>query len=142
MGSGLTDTCHTPHRSEYFDAVDIVPGTTSELARRKAALDDVVTWSSCRNTIREDESLINIVRKYGEMILLKESDRKPKTSKKKGKKQSSSVCKEKQIEISDDWCGPPPWDLSLGGDGCPKFLCDVMVCINLHFMYELLSCWG
>ncbi|CAN7125626.1 unnamed protein product [Brassica rapa subsp. narinosa] len=23
-----------------------------------------------------------------------------------------------------DWQGPPPWDSSLGGDGCPKFLLD------------------
>ncbi|CAG7895933.1 unnamed protein product [Brassica rapa] len=26
-----------------------------------------------------------------------------------------------------DWQGPPPWDSSLGGDGCPKFFLDVMV---------------
>ncbi|KAI3990724.1 hypothetical protein MKX01_023024 [Papaver californicum] len=60
---------------------------------------------------------------------LGESDRKPKTSKRKGKRQSSTglTYKAKLIECSGDWQGPPPWDSSLGGDGCPKFLCDVMV---------------
>uniref|UniRef100_F6H7B8 Mut7-C RNAse domain-containing protein n=1 Tax=Vitis vinifera TaxID=29760 RepID=F6H7B8_VITVI len=120
------DICHKLLRSKFFDAVDIVRATTSEFPQRKATLEEVVSWSSCRNTIPMDDSLFSIVRKYGERILLKESDRKPKT-KKKGKKQSSAVCKEKQIEIFDEWCSPPPWDLTLGGDGCPKFLCDVMV---------------
>lgn len=75
-----------------------------------------------------DESLLSIVRKYGEKILLKESDMKPKISRKKGKKRSSVVMvnKEKR-ESSDEWEGPPPWDFTVGGDGCPKFLCDVMV---------------
>ena len=120
------DICHKLLRSKFFDAVDIVRATTSEFPQRKATLEEVVSWSSCRNTIPMDDSLFSIVRKYGERILLKESDRKPKT-KKKEKKQSSAVCKEKQIEIFDEWCSPPPWDLTLGGDGCPKFLCDVMV---------------
>ena len=135
------DICHKLLRSKFFDAVDIVRATTSEFPQRKATLEEVVSWSSCRNTIPMDDSLFSIVRKYGERILLKESDRKPKT-KKKGKKQSSAVCKEKQIEIFDEWCSPPPWDLTLGGDGCPKFLCDVMVCFDLYFVYELLSFQG
>ena len=148
MSSGLKeilkspDICHKLLRSKSFDAVNIVRATTSEFPQRKATLEEVVSQSSCRNTIPMDGSLFNIVKKYGEMILLKESDRKPKTSKKKGKKQSSSVYKEKQIEISDDWCGPPPWDSSLQGDGCPKFLCDVMVRLHLYFVYELLSLLG
>ncbi|CAK7324222.1 unnamed protein product [Dovyalis caffra] len=33
----------------------------------------------------------------------------------------------KILDNVGDWQGPPPWDMSLGGDGCPKFLCDVMV---------------
>lgn len=76
-----------------------------------------------------NDSLFQIVRKYGDKIILKESDRKPRVSKKKGKRQSSSMLigKERRLENIDDWQGPPPWDLSLGGDGFPKFLCDVMV---------------
>ncbi|RVW14497.1 hypothetical protein CK203_077239 [Vitis vinifera] len=78
------DICHKLLRSKFFDAVDIVRATTSEFPQRKATLEEVVSWSSCRNTIPMDDSLFSIVRKYGERILLKESDRKPKT-KKKGK---------------------------------------------------------
>ena len=76
-----------------------------------------------------DESLLKIVKKYGEKILLKESDKKPKITKKKGKRRSSVglICKEKRLENWDEWQGPPPWDLAIGGNGCPKFLCDVMV---------------
>lgn len=77
-----------------------------------------------------DDSLLWIARKYGDKIMLTYSDRKPKTSKKKDKKSSAaaSQSKQKTIEIAEDWQGPPPWEPSLGGDGCPKFLCDVMVC--------------
>lgn len=28
-----------------------------------------------------------------------------------------------------NWVGPAPWDVMIGGDGKPKFLCDVMVCV-------------
>ncbi|KAL1824007.1 hypothetical protein ACET3Z_010785 [Daucus carota] len=46
-----------------------------------------------------------------------------------GKRHTSNGLKNKQIGLEniDDWEGPPPWDLSLGGDGCPKFLCDRMI---------------
>ncbi|XP_057798736.1 uncharacterized protein LOC131014699 [Salvia miltiorrhiza] len=71
-----------------------------------------------------DNSFLLVVRKHGDRILLKDSDRKPKTSKKKAKKIMS---KPKTSEIIEDWEGPPPWDPSTGGDACPKFLCDVMV---------------
>ncbi|KAH0940157.1 hypothetical protein HID58_007618 [Brassica napus] len=57
--------------------------------------------------MRMDENLLKIVRKYGERIMLKESDLLPRISKKKTRRR-----------------GPPPWDSSLGGDGCPKFLLD------------------
>lgn len=71
-----------------------------------------------------DNSFLWVVRKHGDRIVLKDSDRKPKTSKKKAKKITS---KPKNCEFIEDWQGPPPWDPSTGGDACPKFLCDVMV---------------
>ncbi|KAF8379983.1 hypothetical protein HHK36_027451 [Tetracentron sinense] len=88
-----------------------------------------ISWFLCRNTIPLDDALSKIIRKYGEKIVLKDSDRKPRTTRRKGKRQSSVglICKQKQVENCSDCQGPPPWDLSLGGDGCPKFLCDVMV---------------
>ena len=111
--------------TKFCNALDIVQATaSSEDFERIAKGVEIV-----RKTMPMDESLWKIVRKYGEKLLLRESDKNPKTSKKKGKRRSSVavVCREKQLENSDDWQGPPPWDISLGGDGCPKFLCDVMV---------------
>ncbi|EFJ13438.1 hypothetical protein SELMODRAFT_122415 [Selaginella moellendorffii] len=32
-----------------------------------------------------------------------------------------------QGQAEFEWCGPPPWDPVVGGDGCPKFLCDIMI---------------
>ncbi|KAJ9174293.1 hypothetical protein P3X46_017332 [Hevea brasiliensis] len=116
-------------RTNFSEALNIVQATvTSEDSHRVAKGGKIISMASTRSTMPMDELLLNIVRKYGEKILLKESDRKPKSSKKKGKKRSSvAVCREKQLDDIGDWQGLPPWDLSLGGDGCPKFLCDVMV---------------
>ncbi|KAJ4726700.1 putative 3-5 exonuclease [Melia azedarach] len=113
---------------KFGEALDIVRATASSPYSQFLS-QGVVSRLSCRNTMPMDESLTKIVKKYGEKIILKESDRKPKTSKKKGKRKSSVVVvsREKQFDNFSDWQGPPPWDLSLGGDGCPKFLCDVMV---------------
>lgn len=84
-----------------------------------------------------DESLSKLVREFGEKLLLEESDKKPKVSKRRGKRQSSAglIRKENEFEtFSEDWKIPPPWDSSNGGNGCPMFLCDVMVmfswCLN------------
>ncbi|CAF2144718.1 unnamed protein product, partial [Brassica napus] len=59
----------------------------------------VVCRKKTLNTMRMDENLLKIVRKYGERIMLKESDLLPRISKKKTRRR--------------------------GGDGCPKFLLDV-----------------
>ncbi|XP_061364430.1 uncharacterized protein LOC133307886 isoform X2 [Gastrolobium bilobum] len=84
---------------------------------------------SCRVTLPMEEFLLNVVKKYGDRISLKESDRKTKTPKKKGKKHPpiNGICKENHLEKFDEWQGSSPWDPSVGGDGHPKFLCDVMV---------------
>lgn len=89
----------------------------------------VVSRKTTLNTMPMDENLLKIVRKYGERILLKESDLLPKKLKKKTRRRVSSntMNTNKQLVCSADWQGPPPWDSSLGGDGCPKFLLDVMV---------------
>ncbi|WCJ27599.1 3'-5' exonuclease domain-containing protein [Euphorbia peplus] len=117
-------------RTKFSEALDIVEATvSSEDSPSIAHRERIISLTSSKNTIPMDEVLLNIVRKYGEKILLRESDRTPKASKKKGKKRSSlvAVCKEMQLDNIHDWQGPAPWDVSLGGDGCPKFLCDVMV---------------
>ncbi|KAG4130990.1 hypothetical protein ERO13_D09G180600v2 [Gossypium hirsutum] len=109
---------------KFCNALDIVQATaSSEECERIARGVEVI-----RKTKPMDESLWKIVRKYGEKLFLRVSDRNPKASRRKGKRRSSvAVCEEKQLENYGDWQGPPPWDISLGGDGCPKFLCDVMV---------------
>ncbi|KAK9994836.1 hypothetical protein SO802_024539 [Lithocarpus litseifolius] len=112
-------------RIKFCEALDIVRATASDFPQR------IVTVGGMRSmcTMPIDESLLKVVKKYGEKIMLKESDKKPKASKKKGKRRSSVAenCKENRLENLNGWQGPPPWDLSLGSDGCPKFLCDVMV---------------
>ncbi|KAF5442696.1 hypothetical protein F2P56_035326 [Juglans regia] len=114
---------------KFCEALEIVQATASNFPEQITTVHEMVSRSSSRITMPMDESILNVVKKYGEKILLKDSDRKPKASKKRGKRQSpvDAIFKEKQSENSDAWQGPPPWDLSLGGDGCPKFLCDVMV---------------
>jgi hypothetical protein len=116
-------------RIKFNEALDIVRATASDCPQTIVTVEGMRSRSTCRNTMPIDESLLKVVKKYGDKILLKESDKKPKASKKKGKKRSSVAenCKENRLENLDGWQGPPPWDLSLGGDGCPKFLCDVMV---------------
>ncbi|XP_031266835.1 uncharacterized protein LOC116125184 [Pistacia vera] len=115
-------------RTRVCDALDIVRAAASSQYSQHVA-EGVVSRISCRTTMPMDEFFLKIVRKHGEKLVLRESDRAPKTSKKKGKRRSSAVVilKEKQVDNFGDWQGPPPWDSSLGGDGCPKFLCDVMV---------------
>lgn len=116
-------------RIKSCEALDVVRATASDFLQTIATVEGMVSRSSCRKTMPMDESLWKVVEKYGEKILLKESDKKPKATKKKGKRQSSvgMIRREKRLEDFNDWQGPAPWDMSLGGDGCPKFLCDVMV---------------
>lgn len=115
--------------TKFCEAAEIVRATTSEFPPQLPAIRREAATLPCMNALPMDDLLLLIVRKYGDKIILKESDRKPKMSKKKGKRKSSQglVHKESCIETVDSWQGPPPWNMSLGGDGCPKFLCDVMV---------------
>lgn len=139
-------SCCRVIRNFFPEASSIIRATAfSDFPKRVHIEDGVFSTTSCRYSIPMHESLFKIVRNYGEKIILKETDKKPKTSKRKGKRQSSTgaICREKRGGSSDDWQGLPPWDLSLGGDGCPKFLCDVMVCGDcLIFLlcHEFLLC--
>ncbi|OIT18871.1 hypothetical protein A4A49_62217 [Nicotiana attenuata] len=46
----------------------------------------------------------------------------------KARKSSGRIAnKQRPTEGDEEWQGPPPWDVTSGGDGSPKFLCDVMV---------------
>lgn len=116
-------------RSKVSEASNIIRATASDFPQSMANIRGNCSASSSINSMHMDKDLQKIVKNYGEKVILKESDKKPRTSKRKGKRSSTMkvVCSEKQIVCVEDWQGPPPWDLSFGGDGCPKFLCDVMV---------------
>ncbi|KAJ8771585.1 hypothetical protein K2173_026762 [Erythroxylum novogranatense] len=119
-----------PFRVKVSEALDIVQATmSSQYSQRVAEMESIKFKLSVAVTKPMDSTLLKIVLKYGEKILLRESDRKPKSSKKKEKKQLyvTAERRERHFEDTDDWQGLPPWDKSIGGDGCPKFLCDVMV---------------
>ncbi|XP_020210985.1 Werner syndrome ATP-dependent helicase homolog isoform X1 [Cajanus cajan] len=116
-------------RAQFHEALAIVQATTcSDVAQMIPLAGGMIQKSSCWVTVPMDEDLLKVVKKYGDKILLKESDRKPKSSKKKGKKQTliNGINKENHFE-KFEWQGTPPWDPSVGGNGYPKFLCDVMV---------------
>lgn len=122
--------CEKIIRTTFCDALDIVRATAcSDISQKIASEEGMVLRSQQRSTLPMDESLLKIVNRYGEKLVLKESDKKQKISKRKGKRRSSAglINKEKQLENLEDGQGPLPWDLSLGGNGSPKFLCDVMV---------------
>ncbi|KAK4431306.1 Exonuclease mut-7 [Sesamum alatum] len=124
----ISNGCNMVTRTKFCKASNMIRLTTPELHSSIEITEEVDSMKSCKITEKVDSNLLWIVKKYGDKILLKDTDRKPKTSKKKTKKTSvGSMCKPKTHEVVEDWQGPPPWDPSLGGDGCPKFLCDVMV---------------
>ncbi|XP_062188095.1 uncharacterized protein LOC133891394 isoform X2 [Phragmites australis] len=96
--------------------------TTDECSPR------TVECSSSGYAICSDGHLTSIVLKYSEKILLTESDMKSRSSRRKEKQKlpTNARCKDK-LDAGAEWQGPPPWDPSVGGDGFPKFLCDVMI---------------
>ncbi|KAK1399418.1 3'-5' exonuclease domain-containing protein [Heracleum sosnowskyi] len=123
------DTCNIIIKTKFCNALEMVQATSTEFSRKIITIKDSdLNWPS-QSHQAIDDTILQIVRIYGDKILLKLSDRKPKASKRKGKRQSSNGLKNTKngLEEIDEWEGPPPWDLSLGGDGCPKFLCDRMI---------------
>ncbi|KAL3838049.1 hypothetical protein ACJIZ3_022640 [Penstemon smallii] len=122
----ISNGCNMITRTKFCEAARMIRITMPEL--HNSITEEVDPVKSYKITSQVDDTLFWIVRKHGDIILLKDSDRKPKTSRKKAKKSSGGLqCKPKSTETVEDWLGPPPWDPSVGGDGCAKFLCDVMV---------------
>lgn len=128
-------------RTTFCEAVEIVRATAIEFPQRPHTELGESLRKSIGDYIPMDYTLLQIVREYGDKLVLTETDGKPRTSKKKGKRKSSSgfTCKEKRVDDTDEWQGPAPWDSLLGGDGCPKFLCDVMVSNTLLIFLTLFS---
>ncbi|CAN1250891.1 Exonuclease mut-7 homolog [Linum perenne] len=115
-------------RIQTCEALAIVRATVSSVNCQIIMGDREISRTTLINTMPMTESLLKIVKKHGEKILLKASDRKPRSSKKRGKRKPSTTQVTRENWIDDgSWEGSTPWDISEGGDGCPKFLCDVMV---------------
>nr|XP_043632675.1 uncharacterized protein LOC122603894 [Erigeron canadensis] len=116
-------------RTTVCEAVEMIRATMTKYPQRLHAVLGASLRKSSQDSIPMDYVLLQIVRQYGDKILLTESDGNPKTSRRKGKRKSSTgfTCREKRVDDTGEWHGPAPWDYLLGGDGCPKFLCDVMV---------------
>ncbi|KAJ1381452.1 Ribonuclease H-like superfamily, partial [Sesbania bispinosa] len=102
------DTSDKVLRTQFCEALAIVQATNySDVAQVIPSAGEMIQKSSCWVTMPMDEFLLNIVKKYADRILLKESDRKPKTSKKKRKKQLpiNGISKENHLEKFDEWQG-------------------------------------
>lgn len=123
-----SSTCKNVVRSKFCSASDMIKSCYQIINLLGNAAMGSSSQPSCKTSYLIDEHIIDIVKMYGQRIILKETDRKPRVSRRKRERQSSIHTKRKeQFEISGNWQGPPPWDPAFGGDGCSKFLCDVMV---------------
>ncbi|XP_073047911.1 uncharacterized protein [Primulina eburnea] len=105
----------------------VVCTTMSELCGSIEKTKEVDSSNLCEINKEVDSILLWIFRKYGDRILLKDSDRNPRSKKKTKKSSTVLECKKNTLEVVDSQHGPAQWDPSLGGDGFPKFLCDLMV---------------
>ncbi|KAL7146105.1 hypothetical protein ABFS83_06G018900 [Erythranthe nasuta] len=128
----ITETsngCNMVTQAKFCEASNMIRTTVPELHSSILITEEVDSMMSSESINHVDNSLLWIVRKHGDKILLKDTDRKPKTTKRKAKKSctGSESSKPKNLQTAEEWQGPPPWDRSSGGDGCPKFLCDVMI---------------
>lgn len=123
--------CDNIVKFKFCKASDMVNSSVFKVNTLERTIKTSNPWISSNSVLPMDESVSNIVRIFGERILLKDTDKKPRASRRKGRRSMSLNAKRKEKFQNDgDWQelpGTPPWDPSFGGDGCPKFLCDVMV---------------
>ncbi|XP_031495300.1 uncharacterized protein LOC116260905 isoform X2 [Nymphaea colorata] len=111
---------------KLLPAADIVKLTISRFLPRINDVSVLSTPSAQGHSF--ESSVLRISNIYGEKIHLKESDRKPKTAGRRGRRRQTLRAPKfdhELLEDNSDGQGPAPWDSS--ADGCPKFLCDVMI---------------
>lgn len=116
-------------RSTLGNAVEIVKATLQG-PLSMASINALSANYIRRKGISFCQPILNIAQILGERILLSECVTKAKSGSWKGRSRRSRTtekCKAEQIESYSEWQGPPPWDPLLGGDGVPRFICDVMV---------------
>lgn len=99
--------------------------------------------SSPREPVATDEQrhsaerFSKFVKKYSDRLLVNDSGRsKSHARRPRGRRAREALRNpENKDELNLEWVGPAPWDTRIGGDGIPKFLCDVMVSLisgHLH----------
>ena len=75
------------------------------------------------------ERFSKFVKKYSERLLVNEGNRSRSHARRPRGRRAREALKnpDSNNELNLEWVGPAPWDVRIGGDGTPKFLCDVMV---------------
>ncbi|XP_024388476.1 uncharacterized protein [Physcomitrium patens] len=73
------------------------------------------------------ERYAKFVKKYSERLLVNEESRSRSRARRPRARRARESLKNPDDALNLDWVGPAPWDVRIGGDGTPKFLCDVMV---------------
>lgn len=124
----LPDRCNIVLTNKLCDAANMARVAIPEVENGVEIVDRIESSNPSSIAPQIDSYLVWVIRKHGDKLVLKDMDRRPKGARRKVKSSSGvSVPREKDIESLDDVRGPSPWDPALGGDGQPKFLCDVMV---------------
>lgn len=124
----LTDlrTCDNVVRIKFCSAADMIKSCYQIANLLGNSAMGPSSQPSSKISYPLNEHILDIIKMYGERIWLKESDRQPRVSRRKRERKSSVKTKE-HFEIDGNWQASLPWDPVFGGDGCSKFLCDVMV---------------
>lgn len=87
------------------------------------------------STYTFDKPVSKSIEKYTEVISLMGFSKDRKAS-----RRLPSLCS-KYMNFLEDKLSPPPWDTSLGGDGCPRFLCDHTVRTLVTILSPYLWCF-
>ncbi|KAK9093903.1 hypothetical protein Scep_025372 [Stephania cephalantha] len=123
------DDCDHVCRTKFCQASDMVRSASlSEIRERNLTTAGCVSRSISRNTFPLDVSLSKIIRKYGDKLLLKESDRKPRAFKKKTWQTlvgREAAAEDALVNGRGEFAWKPPRDLNVHGDNVKKFLSDV-----------------
>lgn len=86
------------------------------------------------------ERFSKFVKKYSERLLVNEESRNRSHARRPRGRRAREALKNPDSNniLNLEWIGPAPWDVRIGGDGTPKFLCDVMVSSTSG--YQIVSC--
>lgn len=104
--------------SDVFVEMGKDNGGEEEFSRQVSFLEGTEAWSLTWKLA---------VNNFGEKLDVHETIRMKQTGKSRRRRGVAQGGKLNQMEDILDWIGPAPWEASSGGDGRPKFICDIMV---------------